>query len=256
MYLKYIKLFITLLCIIPKTQGERCCYIVTGVGVTGTEICEELKDCRAPTSAPGPQPSWGGPGRRRLNEGERRLHESDVSELNDCNKALYQISVKTTGSSEAHISFLAKPQYNELEEESSECPVLSFDSALDNGKLDSAIHIVTEASDAKESLFLGLFQLSVILDAFTSASIQNSGTKYDFFANNCASFLISMGLELGINPGDKKITSFIAQQISSEFVMDNLLATGAGKIHTELFGADNEDAVVEEFVSDYIHQRI
>jgi len=186
----------------------------------------------------------------------RRLDESDITEIYDCNEVMYQISVIASGISEAHVSFLAKPQYNEGEEELRECPILSFDSAVDNGSLENAIHISTEASDAKESLFLGLFQLNVILDAFTTASVQNSGTKYDFFANNCASFLISMGLELGINPGDKKITSFIAHQISSEFVMDNLLATSAGKIHTNAFDGDNADVVVEEFISDYIYQRI
>jgi len=188
---------------------------------------------------------------------DRRLDESDITEINDCKEVMYQISVKTTGISGSHVTLLATPQFNEGEEESSECPILSFDSATINGKLDNAIRILKEASDAKESLFLGLFQLNVILDAFTTASVKNSGTKYDFFSNNCASFLISMGLELGISPGEKKkVTSFIAQQISSEFVMDKLLATSAGKIHSNLNDGDNEDAVVEEFISNYVQQRI
>jgi len=187
----------------------------------------------------------------------RRLDNSDITEINDCKEVMYQISVKTTGISEAHIQLLAKPKINEGEEESSECPILTFDSATINGKLYNTIKILKGVSDDKESLFLGLFQLNAILDAFTTADTQNSGTKYDFFANNCASFLISVGLELGIIPGEKeKIISFIAHQISSKFVMDKLSATGDEKIHTNEFDGDNEDVVVEEFISNYIHQHI
>jgi len=188
---------------------------------------------------------------------ERHLHELDSTELDNCSNALYQISVVTIGSSKAHIALNAKPQCNELKGESCTCPLLSFDTGTDdNGNLDNAIHVMTDAADDKESLNLGSFPLSTILDAFTSASVKNSGTEYDFLVNNCASFIINMGLELGIDPSDTKIISFIAQQISSEFILNQLLEVDAGKIHTDIYDSQNDAVVVEEFISNYILERI
>jgi len=195
----------------------------------------------------------------------RRLNQLDNPKMYDCQKVMYQLSVETTGSSKAHLSFVAKPQFDALDDKSSECPFLSIDSVPDsaNGNLDIAIHILNEedvlADDDQNILMLGLFNLEAIQEAFTTASVQNSGTKYDFIENNCASFLISMGYSLGIDPSDKnieKITSFIAQQISSEFVMNNLLNTGADKVHTKNRDGDNEAEIMEEFITNYIHQRI
>jgi len=143
-----------------------------------------------------------------------------------------------------------------LKGESCTCPLLSFETgADDNGNVDNAIHVMTDAADDNESLNLGSFPLSIILDAFTTASVKNSGTEYDFLVNNCATFIISMGLELGIDPSDTKIISFIAQQISSEFLLNKLLEVDAGKIHTDIYDGQNEAVVVEEFISNYIHER-
>jgi len=173
---------------------------------------------------------------------------------------------------------VAEPQCNELTGESCTCPLLSFDSgAYDNGNLDNAIHVMTDAPDENESLNLGSFSLLTILDAFTAAAVKNSGTEYDFLVNNCASFIISMGLELGIDPSDTKITqiiSFMAQHISSEFILEQLLEVDHGKIENTnenmasnlvyhgSVGRDgdtdsqNDAAVVQEFISDYIHEHI
>jgi len=219
---------------------------------------------------------WGGCGRGR------RLDALDITELyNDCNSEIYQISVVTTGSSNAHIALVAEPQCNELTGESCTCPLLSFDSgAYDNGNLDNAIHVMTDAPDENESLNLGSFSLLTILDAFTAAAVKNSGTEYDFLVNNCASFIISMGLELGIDPSDTKITqiiSFMAQHISSEFILEQLLEVDHGKIEntnenmasnlvyhgsvgrdgdTDIYDSQIDTVVVEEFIYDYIHERI
>jgi len=174
---------------------------------------------------------WGGCGRGR------RLDALDITELyNDCNE-IYVFSVLPTGSSNAHIALIAKPQCNELKGESCTCPLLSFDTgADDNGILDNAIHAMTDAADEKESLNLGSFPLSTILDAFTITSVKNSGTEYDFLVNNCASFIISMVLELGIDPGDTKIISFMTQHISSKFILTQLLEVDHGKIKTQTKG--------------------
>jgi len=215
---------------------------------------------------------WGGCGRGR------RLDALDITELyNDCNE-IYEISVLPTGSSNAHIALIAKPQCNELKGESCTCPLLSFDTgADDNGILDNAIHAMTDAADEKESLNLGSFPLSTILDAFTITSVKNSGTEYDFLVNNCASFIISMVLELGIDPGDTKIISFMTQHISSKFILTQLLEVDHGKIKntnermasnivyhgsigrdgdTGIYDSQNDAVVVEEFISDYIHEHI
>jgi len=187
----------------------------------------------------------------------RHLDVLDITELYyDCNNEIYQISVVTIGSSKAHIALVAKPQCNELKGESCTCPLLSFDTgADDNGILDNAVHAITDAADEKESLNLGSFPLSTILDAFTITSVKNSGTEYDFLVNNCASFIISMVLELGIDPGDTKIISFMTQHISSKFILTQLLEVDAGKIHTDIYDGQNEAVVVEEFISNYIHER-
>jgi len=212
-----------------------------------------------------------------LPEGWRRLDALDITEhYSNCNSEIYQISVVTTGSSKAHIALVANPQCNELEGESCTCPLLSFDTgAYDNGNLDNAIHVMTGAPDEKESLNLGSFSLLTILDAFTAASVKNSGTEYDFLVNNCASFIISMGLELGINPSDTKIISFMAQHISSKFILKQLLEVDHGKIKntnermasnlvyhgsvgrdgdTDIYDSQIDAVVVEEFIVDYIRE--
>jgi len=198
-----------------------------------------------------PRPNVSGPAAMR------HLDELDITELYyDCNNEIYQISVVTIGSSKAHIALVAKPQCNELKGESCTCPLLSFDSVDDNGNHDNTIHVMTDAADDKDSLNLGSFPLSTILDAFTTASVKNSGTEYDFLVNNCATFIISMGLELGIDPSDTKIISFIAQQISSEFILNQLSEVDAGKVDTDIYDGQNDAVVVEEFISNYIHERI
>eukprot|EP00751_Fragilariopsis_kerguelensis_P044454 CAMPEP_0170992480 /NCGR_PEP_ID=MMETSP0736-20130129/9775_1 /TAXON_ID=186038 /ORGANISM="Fragilariopsis kerguelensis, Strain L26-C5" /LENGTH=236 /DNA_ID=CAMNT_0011417959 /DNA_START=393 /DNA_END=1103 /DNA_ORIENTATION=+ len=207
----------------------------------------------------------------------RHLDATDITELyNDCNNEIYQISVVTTGSSNAHIALVAEPQCNELTRESCTCPLFSFDTnADDNGNLDNVISVMTVPADEKESLNLGSFQLLTILDAFTTTSVKNSGTEYDFLVNNCASFIISMGLELGIDPSDTKIISFMAQHISSEFILKQLLEVDHGKIEntnenmasnlvyhgsvgsdTDIYDSQNDAVVVQEFISDYIHEHI
>jgi len=188
---------------------------------------------------------------------ERHLHELDFTELYECNNEIYQISVVTIGSSKAHIALVAKPKCNESEGEACTCPLLSFDSGTDdNGNLDNSIRVMTGAGDDKEALNLGSFPLSTILDAFTIASVKNSGTEYDFLVNNCASFIISMLVELGIDLSDKKIISFTVQQFSTEFILNKLLDVDAGKIHTDIYDGRNDAVVVEEFISNYIRERI
>jgi len=192
----------------------------------------------------------------------RRLRELDIFEGNNCNTTMYQLGVQTTGSSQAHLSFVAKPKCDTSNEESCECPFLSFDSVPDSGdgNLNHVIQVLNEKDvfpdEDPNNFLLGLFSLKAILDAFTTASDQDYGTKYDFLVDNCATFLISMGLKLGIDPADKKISSFIVQQISTEFVMKKLLETDDGKIHTNIYDGHNEAVVVEEFISHYIHEHI
>jgi len=207
----------------------------------------------------------------------RRLDELDFTEIDNCSNELYQISVVTIGSSKAHIALVAKPQCNELKGESCTCPHLSFDSVDDNGSHDNTIHFLTDVADDKDSLILGSFPLSTILEAFKTASVKNNGTEYDFLVNNCASFIISMGLELGIDPSDTKIISFMAQHISSEFILKQLLDVDHGKIEntnermasnlvyhgsvgrdgdTDIYDSQIDTVVVEEFIYDYIHERI
>jgi len=202
-----------------------------------------------------------GPGNSHLPccrwDDDRRLDELDITELDNCSNEIYQVSVVTIGSSKAHVALVAKPQCNELKGESCTCPLLSFDTgADDNGNVDNTMRITTYTTDDKASLNLDSFPLSTILDAFTTASVKNSGTEYDFLVNNCATFIISMGLELGIDPSDTKIISFIAQQISSEFILNQLSEVDAGKVHTDIYDGQNDAVVVEDFISNYIHERI
>jgi len=186
----------------------------------------------------------------------RSLHELEITELDNCSNELYQISGKTSGK-EGHVLLVAKPECNESEGEACTCPLLSFDSGTDdNGNVDNAIQVMTGAGDDTEALNLGAFPLSTILDAFTTASVKNSGTEYDFLDNNCASFMISMLVELGIDLSDKKIISFTVQQISSEFLLNKLLEADTEKNHNDIYDSQNDAVVVEEFISNYILERI
>jgi len=183
---------------------------------------------------------------------------------------MYELSLEVTGSSHAHVSFIAKPKCNASEGKScGECPLLFLDSSsnLAGDDMDPAIHTWDDKQntnnlvrdDEQESLVLGLFPLKAILDSFAVASNQEDRIKYDFISNNCASFLISMGHSLGIDPADKKITAFVAKQISNEFVMTELLKTNVGNIYTnnDYYDGDKNDAVVvENFISNYIHEHV
>lgn len=193
----------------------------------------------------------------------RRLNGSEVSQRFDCYESMmYELGLQLVGSSGTHISFIAKPQCNTSEEESCECPILFIDSSpnLAGDYMDQAIYAWNNQDDLvvddQESFMLGLFPLKAILNSFDVASNQHDGIKYDFTSNNCASFLISMGHSLGIDPADKRITSFVAKQISNEYVMTQLLETDAGNVYTKNYDIDDEAVVVENFISNYIHQRI
>jgi len=188
----------------------------------------------------------------------RHLHQLDSSQMDNCQNVMYQIDFEISGESETHLSFTIKPQCKALDEESCNCPVLSIDSIPDlaTGNLNNNIHILTESNNDKKSLILGLFPLNVIVDAFTTASVKSSGTKYDLLQNNCASFLISIGLELGIDPANKEITSFVADQISTEFVMNQFLEEIDGTDFTKTIDSNNFAVAVEEFISNYVQERI
>ena len=175
---------------------------------------------------------------------------------------MYELGLQVVGISGTHISFIAKPQCNTSEEESCECPILFIDSSanLAGDDMDQAIYALNNEDDLvvddQESLMLGLFPLKAILDSFNVASNQHDGIKYDFTSNNYVSFLISMGHSLGIDPSDKRITSFVTKQISNEFVMTRLLETDAGNVYTNDYNGDNEAVVVENLITNYIHEHI
>jgi len=198
-----------------------------------------------------------------LSRRDRRLNGSEVSSLVDCSGTMmYELRLEVSGTSLAHLSFIAKPLCDTSDDKSCESPILFLDSSfnLEGDHMDQAIYAGKKEDnlvvDEQESLMIGLFPLKAILDSVAAVSNQDDGTKYDFITNNCASFIISMMQSLGIDPADKKITSFVTQQISNEFVMAELLKTDVGNIYTNDYDGDNDAVVVENFISNYIQQRI
>jgi len=80
---------------------------------------------------------------------------------------------------------------------------------------------------------------------------------YDVSTNNCASLIINMGRKLEINPSDRKISSFVARNLSKAFkgrdaIIDNMSKSEQGMAIIE--NNDDADSVIEELVVSYIVQ--
>ena len=96
-----------------------------------------------------------------------------------------------------------------------------------------------------------------ITNSFDLAEIDNHKV-YDVVTNNCASLLINMGRNLGINPSDRKIlkiSSFVARNLSKglsgrDAIIENMSKSEQGMAIIE--NNDDADSVIEELVVSYI----
>jgi hypothetical protein len=191
---------------------------------------------------------------------KRILRRSDVEY--DCGKQLYILSFVGIGQ---HLMAVAKAKCAGPSKKCEICPtVLAFHqgSYQDN---DNSYHVQKEMFEGSEdelsnhdSLDVGVFPLENIFGAFEKAKSDN--TVYDLVSHNCASLLIEMFLELGIDPTDKSIVIYASNHLfdnANSFMMDEL-SQNDFRLALEDNANLEEDqyAIIEDFVKAYIDEQV
>mmetsp|Transcript_3606 Transcript_3606/g.4076 ORF Transcript_3606/g.4076 Transcript_3606/m.4076 type:complete len:235 (-) Transcript_3606:49-753(-) len=182
----------------------------------------------------------------------------------ECAGELYDLSVVVHG---AHILLSAEPKCEGSlrSNECQECPSLIFHDISSPAKggevsIERAIHefdLNEDLTEDHEGLVLGTFNLGTLVKAYDDAS-DGASKRYNLFTNNCAGLPINMGLNLGLDPTDRKIVSFVSHNLSkkapSSLIMDELTNHEAGMAMIETHG--KEGAVIEAYVSTYINDSV
>ena len=199
---------------------------------------------------------------RRKDKGECSRRQLAVSgpESHECVRELYDLSVVVGG---VHIALAAKPKCDGSlrSNECKECPAFFFHATPSSIKgeekqMEKVIHEYDFDVDDEVGLVLGTFDLGTLVEAFNNAPV-GASKKYNLFLNNCAGLPINMGLNLGIDPTDRKIIKFVSRNLSKKaplIIMDELSNHEAGIAMIQTYG--KEDATIEAFVSTYIHDRV
>jgi hypothetical protein len=174
-----------------------------------------------------------------------RRFSSGVSS-SDCNDQTYDLELEVSGSSGVHVYFFAKPTCTADSLKGCECPSLAFDSVeLPNGNLDNAIHEFEkqELDLDKETLKLGSYISLMILMLHLMHAHHWKAP--------------SMGLlhHLGIDATDRTIITFVCRHLSNDSTIDALEKNDVGA-DLILANSDTDAAIIEEFVSAYIHARV
>jgi len=154
-----------------------------------------------------------------------------------------------------HLGFLATPKSNRI----GNCPTLALHTEWNDIETKQWLRkVVWETNgnfqqDEWATLHLGDFKLGDIARSFDKADI-GKRTPYHVVTHNCASLLIQMGRELGINPAKHEIRSFVKQNLAKDANSREAIVKGTSR--TELGRALMEgldaSAIVEKVVDNYI----
>jgi len=196
-------------------------------------------------------------GRDNDRRGRRLALSEAVSHV--CSGDFYDLSVLVEG---VHILLSAEPtcEGSLRSKECQECPAFVFHAKpfpVEGGEQRMEKHINEfDLSEDNKGLVLGTFDLGTLIKAFDDAAV-GASKQYSFFLNNCAGLPINMGLNLGLDPTDHKIVTFVSGKLSKKYssgIMEEISNHEAGMVMIEAY--DKEDAVIEAFVSTYIQDRV
>ena len=108
------------------------------------------------------------------------------------------------------------------------------------------------------SFLLDLFSLEKIFESFNNVNSEDK--VYNMVANNCASLLIEMFLDLGIDPTDKSITTYAANHLfinANSYMMDGLSQNDFRlALEDNSSVKDDQYTNIEDFVKAYIDEQV
>ena len=172
------------------------------------------------------------PGARAGCGGSRRYllatdMESDVSN-NQCKQAEYEAFIAIH---ESHMSFYARPIATTSASDSTLPSCDSYDFHLMDPAHKEVLKIeINKEFEDDEALYpLGSYTLETLMDAYFFSSTNSN--KYDVVTNNCASILLEMFCQLGVETS-KEMLDWVAEQ---------LIATGHDKIFDLMKDSDHLD---------------
>ncbi|CAB9499599.1 unknown protein [Seminavis robusta] len=151
--------------------------------------------------------------RRRLATNE----ESWVSIKDPCNERAYKLSLYVN----THVYLIASPQENEANSQLQDCPHVVMDAKFGTGMSEGS-KMVTVLADSELNELLGQRKVTLSQDFFEVSgdymlpdlhfAVDNAKVKedgiYNFFTNNCAIFVKSIGANLGITWNENEKAAF------------------------------------------------